>query len=367
MKQRIKILTSLLISFLVSSFVANYSQFPGSPHINTLRIASDVKETSLNVTEKISSFKIISSITLPNFFSSNISPTTLPNMNNENRVAPSSIITQTKPSVIPTGKRFVFPTSAVRKKTPTPTVKKIVSPTAKPTPTEIPIGRVRPGKNYNEMVEIVAKKTCVPAALIKAFAAIESGDKTQSKIAFLPQDRFIKYNTYDWWNDPSTSQAQVCEGIGYNHHTGLIPEGSQYAGARCMQAETFTTVDVFSMGYLSLSEYVENAYRKRVLDLLKVDKVDRRVFFDATVIAALHLKNTSTYRGDDCNNWEAKYIAKAACKYLSFCIYDMGKRTGDYCQEICDLYNGFTSGEKANCKNISSIFKNNGSGGCEFK
>lgn len=367
---RIKTILAMIVSFFISLFIINYSQFPGSPNINTSLVARDIQETTFNVTEKINPLKIISSITIPNFFSQNITQTpVIPSPTNNAQPTPiisyiNKKISPTTPARYPTIKKRVTPTI---KPTNKPTSKPTSKPTAiPPKPTEIPIGIIRPGKNYDEMVEFVAKKTCIPAALLKAFGAIESGDKTQSRIARFPLDRFVKYNTYDWWNNPSTSQAQVCEGIAYNHHTGLIPANSQYAGTRCMGAETFST-DIFSMGYLSISQSEEDDYRQRVLDLLKVDKIDRRVFFDSTVIAALHYKNISTYRDKDCNDWESKYIAKAACKYLGACKYDWGARNGDYCQEICDLYNNFTSGQKVNCKNISSIFVNYGSGGCVFK
>ena len=204
---------------------------------------------------------------------------------------------------------------------------------------------------------------------VKVIKSKEKGFAVQRNLGIkLSKNEFILFNRYNWWNEKTTSLTQVCYGIAYNHHTGLVPPNSQYSNQRCMGAETFST-DIFSLGFLSISQSEEDAYKERVKGIMRVDNIDRRVIFDTLMIAGLHYKNISTYRGDECENWEAKYIAKTACKYHGKCYYNWAGRSGDYCQETCDYYNQLTTGEKADCNNVSSrYFVDNGNDGfCTFK
>ncbi|OGK62821.1 hypothetical protein A2334_01250 [Candidatus Roizmanbacteria bacterium RIFOXYB2_FULL_38_10] len=387
---RLKIGGCMLFAFLISAFFMRYISFsetPLSSSIPTSNLITQLSEKPLapvfdaqklqddvvkiqTVITTIPRFSLISHNTTPTVTESPVSnqssanssdgmgfvrlPTTRPPVSSSSFSSYSSIIRPTSsrsPTSIP-------PTTTK----PKPTKK----PTAIPTPTDEPIKIQRPGKNYEEMLSYVSKRACVPPAMFKAIGQSESGGRLNS----LSESDFVLFNRYNWWNEPSTSQAKVCYGIAYNHHTGLIPQDAQYAGARCMGAEppSVSTIDIQSLGFLSISQWEEDSYRDRVIKLMQTDKIDRRTIFDTHMIAGLHFKNVSTYRDDDCEDWEAKYIAKVACKYLGKCHYNFTTRKGDYCQETCDNYNKYTTGKKANCTNVSSYFVNNGDDGkCTFK
>ncbi len=340
--KRIKIFISLLFSLALSYLIINFSLI-------------------LPKTKSVPNF-------LKTFTQLNLNNSNLPKTTSK----PISFNGVPFSTPIPTHKiiNTLFPTKKIIKKTPTPYKRPTLKPTIKilssptPTPTEQAIGIQRPGTNIDETLKTISKKTCVPSALFKAIGINESG----GRLSKLSKNEFILFNRYNWWNEKTTSLTQVCYGIAYNHHTGLVPPNSQYANQRCMGAETFST-DIFSLGFLSISQSEEDAYKERVKGIMRVDNIDRRVIFDTLMIAGLHYKNISTYRGDECENWEAKYIAKTACKYHGKCYYNWAGRSGDYCQETCDYYNQLTTGEKADCNNVSSrYFVDNGNDGfCTFK
>jgi len=329
----VKIFIVVIISLILSSLIFKVTSSPDEFKLDISQIKEQISQAKNSIFAKFQTKNLVEN-NIKEQQSSFSNFKTLPTSSQKKPVNYPS------PTKSPTS---TFPTSSKK----IPTLKPTTKPTTIPTPTQKPIGIQRPGTSYEETLKDVAARTCVPTALLKAILEIESG----GRLSTLSSSEFFLFNRYDWWNEKTTTLSQVCRGIAYNHHTGLVPSDAQYAGSRCFAAETFST-DVFSLGFISISQYEEDAYRSQLKNILKIDQIDRRVIFDTMMIAGLHFKNISTYRGDDCNDWEAKYIAKTACKYHGGCPYG---GSGNYCQEVCDNYNRFTSGKKADCTNVSSL------------
>lgn len=254
------------------------------------------------------------------------------------------------------------PPTIVSKKagpTPTPPSKPSITPkpTKIPTPTMMTIAVIRPGNSLKEIAQIAQNATCTPAALLLAVKSIETGQSFFS----VSTSAFKTYNTYGWWKTAGLS----CSAYGYNTITGIVPYDSADAGKRCQDPigiQSAASQEI--MGLMQLSKPEQIAYTDDFQRAFKVGEVDRRVIFDAMVIAGFHFKNISLERSKDCVNWDLKYVAKMACKYQGVCKYDYG--TGnykDYCQAVCEAYGKF-GGPKLNCAKIADTLK---AGTCDFK
>jgi hypothetical protein len=345
----VKIISALFISFLVSAFIFNYSHIGEKPTLATEKVVNDL---SL-IKDKIYSF-----LTIPgNMFSTDIvmtkAPTIVPNLTNnrEENISPTS----EEPSMEPTEEikqtitAYNTPRAIYTGISPTQKLKPTKKPKATPTPT-IKVGEQRPGVSIDEIANIANEITCVPIPLLKSIVMEEAGD-----IFKLSQSQIIFYNSFNWWNK-ATSLTQVCSGYGYYAKTGIVANDSNFAGLSCSKP-LGGIVDVREMGPTQMSSYVWDAYKERVKDLLgqtTSSLVDRRVMLDASIALGLHLKNISTYRGSSCNDWELKYIAKAACKYHRKCGYTHRVGSGNYCYDVCQYYNNF-SGKKFDCNKIEQI------------
>jgi hypothetical protein len=188
-----------------------------------------------------------------------------------------------------------------------------IKPTKPPKPTPLILQTVRPGKNFDEVVESVSQIICIPKAMVRAVLQEEYGP-------------WLKKIEADWTNK--------------NTYHGPDPDytgSTQIMGVMQMMGDTWQKI-------------------KPVVSS-KVGGVDLsiNVTYDAILGAAYHLWNISTYRGKDCQDWSLQYIAKAACKYGGGCI--AGSR--NYCLEVCNYYNQFSRQHK-NCSKISKILSSDG-------
>lgn len=356
------IFLSLAIFFGLKYIFINPSLF--TPN----NILADITQKTEEIKTNISSIKLpsFSKIFTLKFDSNKNEPTEQPNNKNGGNSYFFPVIQPT--STNPTDPLKPPPTSIYRPPTVKPTSKQIQKPTKKPTkkpvlkpttkpsaiPTQKPIptiGQVRPGKNLEEVISIVSQMACVPKPMLYAIIRNESGTRYDS----MSTETFILYNTYLWWkSDKITSKNQICDFTAFDQKTGLIPSDSKFAGEFCWIGDITD-----SMGPMSISSFVWNAYPSQLSNLLGQSTFDRRVILDAILGAALHLKNVSTYRGSDCNNWELKYVAKASCKYLSRCEYD---QQTNYCVNTCNYYNQYSS-NKLDCSQTMSVITND----CQFK
>jgi len=366
-EKRIRIVISLVLGFGLTLFISNFigQKIPNRPTEVVRLVEQSTQNFSNFIVSKISSIpQLFSNI---NFgFSSlptpiNITRKIVPTMAFDsppptNPVAdtptvPSFFNATISPipinSLVPT--KFRLPTN-----TPKPTAKP-------PTPTpEIVIGLTRPGKNRDEVANIAGRLTCVPPALIKAINDIEALN-FQTKVGSF----FSLANTYGWWKKSGVDSYKLCAAFAYNTCTGAIPSDSNSAGYQCRVYQPgLCSSDIKIMGSMQISEWAQNTLFAKAKAIMKQDTIDRRVTFDAFVIAALYFKNTSFYQGSDCNIWPLKNIVKAACKYQGKCAntYVSGNSV-NYCQFVCDKYNQY-AGTNYNCSTAGSLVSNDGK--CDF-
>lgn len=241
---------------------------------------------------------------------------------------------------------------------PTINPKDTPKPTKRPRPTPTPLAPpedMRPGADLDDIFKKAAELSCVPDNLLKAFVANEApGVLNWSK------EQALFYNSYNWWHRVKTLK-EVCAGYGWYTQTGLVAEDSLFAGERCKEPFSAATAnDTYSKSLGAtqmLKSYWDKYYAEPTKQKLKVKQVDRRVLIDSLIGFGIHLRKDSGYSGQ-CDNWELKDIAKAACVNtgVSCDFYN-------YCYTICNNYNKFSK-KSFNCDGVKNYFV---SGTCQFK
>jgi hypothetical protein len=349
-------LISLLIAYIVSTFLMGYVAYGTKPFVNTTLIAEEFRNLSQSLKTRISNFSApLARLPQSNTTPDNnvpISVTPLPpsgQRNSSGGIVLSTLPTSAPslpPPTVPVPKRsdptlpLVTPTSKPKPTgIPKPTEKPL--PTAEPTPV-LPAGYVRPGKTIDEVFNIAAQKSCVPANLLKAFVAQEApGVLTWS-------DKSVElYNAYDWWHRV-TEKKQVCSGYGWYPETGLIPDDSNFAGEKCKEGINGDTVSK-SLGAGQMLEYYWNkTFKKKAETALGVESADRRVVLDALVGFGINIKEGTKNPGG-CDDWEFKYIIKAACVNTGG-----GSAYSYYYGIICRNYNKYAN-QNNNCDNVASM------------
>ena len=225
-------------------------------------------------------------------------------------------------------------------KPPIPT--KALQPTAAPTPVA-PAEYLRPGTSLDDIFAKASALTCVSVDVFKSLIAQESpGVLTYS------QKSALFYNAYDWWHRV-TEKQQVCSGYGYYPETGLIAEDSMFAGESCKAGINGDTISKAMGASQMLKYYWDKVYAEKTKQVLKVDKVDRRVLLDALVGWGIDIKEGTKYSGS-CTNWDFKHAMQAAC--INTGATDNCKT---YCNTICRNFNRFT-GQNNDCSNVVAIF-----------
>jgi len=343
------IFTSIIISLFISSFLYSH-YFNASPEFNAVALKND----SQSLITAITSFHI--EFPRINLISELASPTPEPNQEPIPTIEYETIPTEvpsSPPSSIPTNGISIIPTYSYRPtKIPTklpiqPT--KTPKPTEKPKPTPTPLAPpeyIRPGTSLEDIYKIAGEKRCVPAALLKAFVAQEG----PGALSYSDQSALF-YNAYDWWHR-AKEVKEVCGGYAYHTETGLIPQDSLFAGEKCKEGfnPSTTGYDSGSMGATQiLQSYWDKTYKDKVKQKLKVGQADRRVLLDSLVGFGLIVVDNTKYSGS-CNNWEFKYVIKAACANAGGSCEPY-----NYCYTICNNYNKY-SGQNNNCNNVKDLF-----------
>ncbi len=357
---RVKMGVSILMALAISTLLMRYAVLTGTPKFDFLKAKAEMG---------LSILSIKNSITTPIeglFVAQNIAPTSIPIPTDTPSNSPSvgfekaptknpaqlSIAPTSSPQVVPTSS-YIEPTVRVVLPTTIPKPSNVPASTPIPVPTRIPIGLVRPQKNLDEVLAYVGKESCVPKNLFLAISQIENGLKFKN----LDEKKFTLYNTFNWWNKDGTTEQDLYFAQAYNSWDGNIPLDSKFPGQHVAQG--IDPYDMKIMGPVPISEQEFNAYKDRVIAILGQTTIDRRIILDSHLILGLHLKNISTYRGSDCNNWELKYVAKAACKYLGKCTYNVFGNAGNYCIRACNNYNQY-AGTNYNCDSIPSMISDDG-------
>lgn len=334
-KQNLKIFVAILVSFILIWFLNNYK------NISLEKVFEDTKNIASSLKSKI------------NFLSLNFQ-TSLPKKQEKLQqknfyILPTSNFTYpTKTSIIPTS--VIFPTPTIFFQ---PTIiPSIPQSTKTPRPTKAPDvfpidpSLARPGKTPDEVFQIASSKTCVPVAVLKGIAYIESG----SFFDVVSPKYFLLYNSYNWWNSPYlTDPIRACGGYDYDSNTGLIPSDSKFAGYKCKDG---SGSGLTTMGPLQVSDYYEGKFKPKAAHVLGVEKVDQRVILDAIVIVALSVKEN--VKPQNCNSWSAWEVAKAACSYYGSCGFKDGSY---YCNTFCRNYSKF--GGKGDCQGAVNKMQDN--------
>jgi hypothetical protein len=227
-----------------------------------------------------------------------------------------------------------------------------INPTKTPKPTKAPDvfpidpSLARPGKTTDEVFEIASQKTCVPVAVLKSIAYIESGEF----FSVVSPKYFLLYNSYNWWKSQYlTDVKRACGGYDYASNTGIIPSDSNFAGQACNGGQGG---DLVAMGPLSVSDYWEGKYKKPAANVLGVPQTDQRVILDAIAIVAMSVKDN--VKPANCSNWTAHEVAKAACSYYGSCGFKDGTY---YCNTFCRNYTKF--GGKTACQTAVNQMQDN--------
>ncbi|GEM_PF-6484859 len=328
-----KILASLIAAFFLSRIGYDYLVLGKRYSLSPLLSASkDYLSTAKN--------------TLGNIFSTNIFPdmTTGPVSRQPTNIPggsvefPSGTVPsgQINPSLSPTGSPItpfpstVFPSSyitptGVYSPTNTPKPTKVPKATNTPKPTPIVLANRRPGNNVDEVIENVYKIICVPKPMLRAVLEIEYGPwlgKLQNE-----------------WEQRNTL---TCPPAGCDQSNPVCNGDQTISGVMQMMSDTWCRI----------YPYVRQKVGNSVLSI--------NVTYDAILGAGYHLKNISLNRDKDCEDWDLKSIAKAACKYGGSC------GGGDnYCGRVCAYYNQFTTGPKKNCAQLPNVISMDGL--CQLK
>jgi len=230
--------------------------------------------------------------------------TPVPNQTNfPSQVIPTNGLSPTNP-IFPTYRPTSIPSIAVLSSPPKPTKK------PKPTPTEpIKLGTVRPGKNFQEVADILQPIICIPSAMIMATLQEEWGPwmaKTQAN--------WTGANTYPGFDPAENAPAQSIGGV----------------------------MQIMADTWRKIKPYVSQKLGNAPLAL--------NVTFDAMAGGAYHLRNVSLAMHDkiSCDDWPVKYILYGACRYNGACV--PGSTTyNQYAYDVCNFYNQYTKGPKKNC------------------
>lgn len=221
---------------------------------------------------------------------------------------------------------------SIRPPTAAPNPTKAPKPTRPPDEFPIDPALKRPGTTPDEVFDIAAQKTCVPKAILRTIASIESG----GFFSVVDPKWFDLYNSANWWNSEFTADPKqekpyqrICSGYGYDNGSGLIEPDSKYAGENCHK-DGSTGPRSYIMGPMQVNGSEQGKFSSKVASALGVKNVDRRIILDAIMIVGYITKQN--VGNASCSNWSAKEVVKAACGYYGSC----GIKDGTYyCATFC--------------------------------
>ncbi|MCR4328962.1 MAG: hypothetical protein NUV65_00260 [Candidatus Roizmanbacteria bacterium] len=213
-------------------------------------------------------------------------------------------------------------------------------PTAQP---ETPY--VSAPESLSQIVEFASEKTQTPVPLLLGISHIEaSGTWNYSK------DELAQYNTYGWWTTPDITVAQIKRGYGYDTCTGYIPADSVHGGEQAVKMNGTICVDYPDgtksqvMGAMQFNILTWKGFADKIKQALSISREpDRRVLAEAFMGAGFFVKGRSG--ASSATSWTIMEIIKASAAYHTGgtkCSYAYGKHTGNYCREVCVIYNQYS-------------------------
>ncbi|MEK7597329.1 MAG: hypothetical protein AAB441_01645 [Patescibacteria group bacterium] len=328
---RIRILSSLLIAFIIINLYGRLSKTPFISPIQAENIKNLLSNIKFNPNSLVKFFTIkfdskepelVSRLDKPN--NSFIFPTV-------NQITSPPTITPKIGSGNPTPTIRLYPTNKIVPTT-KPVATAIPKPTNTPKPTKVPplppiTSDTRPGTSLEEIFQEVNKRACIPVPLLRAFQTQESGPfynyNNSASITKI-------YNAYGWWK---TGAGDPCFGLGYHSQTGVVPQDSVKAGTSCQNAVQPNAYDQGIMGVLQISQFEQDRTRKYTTPILPKN-IDRRVLFDNALIFAYATRARVGTPPKNCDDWPADVIKVAAEKHYGAC-------TDNYCANILKYYNQY--------------------------
>lgn len=378
---RVRIALVLTASFIVSGFIMKYASESSQETAPNLKVNSIVSDFSRSISHTGSGIlATIQSIHVPSLVSFVPFPST--EQPQEEPIEPTEppyegwVIGATatpQPTAFPTlyvTSSPVLSTTPTTKPLPTaPRATNTPKPTSKPKPSPTPplppiTSEIRPGSNLEEVYADVAKRMCVPVALMKAIQTEETGDR----LVNYAKTNFKFINTYGWWNTDKATQLDYFNAAAYSAQSGYAPPDSKFAGIRIAKPIQPDAYDQMIMGLLQISQQEQDLSFKNTSKVITSGKIDRRILYDnALIFASVTLNKVGNLAETGCGDWSLKAIARAACKHLGGCNYNYGANNGNYCTKICDHYNSF-AGTHYNCGSAASLMVANGDDGqCTLK
>ncbi len=341
LNHRIRILSSLLIAFIIVNLYGRLSTGPLISPIqadNIKNLLSNIKFPILNLT-KLFTLQLNPSdnnladkqFNQPNSsveFSS-VSPVPTQPCTGQACLTPT-ITSPTLPDEVPTEAGLTKIPTKIPTRIPTnkPKPTKPPEPTATPVPPPI-TSDTRPGTTLAEIFDYISKtRWCVPAALLRAFQEAETGSW------FHYSDDPVPFNTYGWW---TTAAPDPCKGFGYDTSTGYVPNDSYKAGTFC---RVTPGANPGTMGVFAIDQWEQDTTRKYSV-LIIPNNFDRRVIFDNALIFAIAEMNRIGNQAPACGVvWPDDVVILAAKKHLCgnttcTCITQNGY---SYCDQVLSLY-----------------------------
>lgn len=321
---RIRILSSLLVAFIIINFYGHLSKTPFISPAQADNIKNLLSNIKFNPNSLTKFFTIKFDSKEPELVSrlddrknSFNLPTVPPSLAEPTTIQPTG-----QPQLTPT-----IPSYPTNKITPTIKIPTKV-PTKVPKPTKVPpappiTSDTRPGDSLAEIFQEVSKRACIPVPLLRAIQTQESGPfYNYNNSAAITKI----YNTYGWWK---TGAGDPCFGLGYHTQTGIVPPDSVKAGYQCRNAVGSPT-DIKIMGILQISQFEQDRTRKYTTPILP-NNIDRRVLFDNALIFAYATRARVGNPPANCDDWPDSVIKIAAEKHYGTC--------GDnYCTNILKYY-----------------------------
>lgn len=340
MDKRIKMIISLVLALLISSFINQNIIYEEKPVLDTVKLETAFSEVGVSAKLLVENFRQIVSVKkveenkqIAGGTGKIEGPIGLIPIE-EKQIEPTSSkgkpIINFFPTRKPTIRPTIRPTVTQQVKTPTPIKKPTTAPTA-----YAPQEDIRSGQDLEEIFEIASDYSCTPVAVIKAIVAQE----TPGIFTMSPR-QVLLYNSYKWWYRVETRE-EICSGQAYHPGVGLIPKDSNFAGERCKEDQGFVST---SIGAGMIIDSTWNSFKSEVKSKLRVKEVDRRVLLDAMTGVGLILNDA--VGSSSCRSWDIKTLKKAACIYYQG--VECTKATAFYCNVVCNNYNKY-SGDNLNC------------------
>jgi len=200
-------------------------------------------------------------------------------------------------------------------------------------------------ESLSQIVAFASEKTQTPVPLLLGISHVEAqGTWNYSK------DELARYNAYGWWTTPDITVAQIKRGYGYDTCTGYIPDDSIHGGEQAVKMNGTICVNYPDgtksqvMGAMQFNILTWKGFAGKIKQALSLTREpDRRVLTEAFTGAGFFVKGRSGAASS--TSWTIMEIIKASAAYHTGgtkCSYAYGKHTGNYCREVCIIYNQYS-------------------------